>query len=259
MVRSTALVAGLLLLVGCSMLPGSGSPSPQMSALRNSAWVLSTIGDQPIDSGVRATLQFALVQASGNGGCNQFSTTYRTDGTTTLSFGPIASTRMACQDSGGAVETAYFAALERVTRFLLQDDLLTLTGEGDAPRITLARAAPATVEGPWTVLSANSGQGAVSSVPAGVTAAFSFQPDGLIEGNGGCNTFSGGYSVDGDSIAIGPLMSTRMACADPAGSFETQLLTALQAATTWAVSGDRLELRDADGALQVQAQSAIGR
>jgi heat shock protein HslJ len=229
-----------------------------MSPLRNTSWVLSTIGDQPIDSGVLATLQFELVQAGGNGGCNRFSTTYRTDGTTTLSFGPIAATRMACQGAGSTVETAYFAALARVTRYLLQDDTLTLTGDGDAPRITLARAAPASVEGPWNVISVNNGSGGVESV-AGVSAAFSFLPEGTIEGFGGCNNFSGGYSVDGESIAIGPLMSTQMACPDPAGSFETWLLVALDNAATWSVNGDTLELRDADGALQVQAQSAIGR
>jgi heat shock protein HslJ len=247
----------VLALAGCSLVPGA-SPSLQVSPLRNSSWVLSSIGDQPIQSGVNATLQFALVQASGIGGCNQFSTTYTTDGTASLSFGPIAATRMFCEGAGSTVETAYFAALARVTRYLLQDDTLTLTGEGEVAELTFARAAPATVEGPWNVIGVNNGSGGVESV-AGVSAAFSFLPDGTIEGHGGCNNFSGGYSVDGESIAIGPLMATQMACPDPAGSFESWLLVALDNAATWSVSGDMLTLRDADGATQVTAQSAIGR
>ena len=256
---SRLVVAGLIALAvaGCSLVPGSASPSPQLSPLRNSAWLLSTIGDQPIARGDGPSLQFALVQAGGFGGCNQFSTTYRTDGSTTLTFGPISATRIACQGDGGTLETAYFAALSRVTRYLLQDDRLELTGEADAPKLTFGRAAPATVEGPWNVISVNNGQGAVTSV-AGVSAAFSFLPDGLIQGFGGCNNFSGGYSVDGESIAIGPLMATQIACPDPAGSFESQLLAALDAAATWSVSGDTLELRDEGGALQVQAESAVG-
>lgn len=32
--------------------------------------------------------------------------------------------------------------------------------------------------------------------------------DGNASGFGGCNTFRGGYEVDGDSIAIGPLAAT---------------------------------------------------
>jgi len=225
--------------------------------LRNSQWVLGSVGDQPVDSGVGATLQFALIQAGGFGGCNQFSTTYTTDGTTTLSFGPIASTQMACQGGGSDVETAYFAALGQVTRYLLQEDTLTLSGEGDTAQMTFGRAPAATVEGPWNVIGVNNGSGGVVSV-ADVSASFSFLPDGTIEGYGGCNNFSGGYSVDGDNIAIGPLLSTRMACPDPAGSFESWLLVALDNATTWELSGDMLTLRDADGATQVTAQSAIG-
>jgi heat shock protein HslJ len=105
----------------------------------------------------------------------------------------------------------------------------------------------------------NNGSGAVSSVPTGVTGAFSFLPDGLIEGFGGCNNFSGQYSVDGDAITIGPLMSTMAACSDEINAFEAQFLTALQNSTTWSVSGGTLDLRDADEALQVNATSAIGR
>jgi hypothetical protein len=40
--------------------------------------------------------------------------------------------------------------------------------------LTFAPAAPATVEGPWIATMVNNGQGAVSSVPAGVTGAMSF-------------------------------------------------------------------------------------
>ena len=262
MVRRLASIGLVALALGaCSLVPGaspSPQPSPPLSPLHNSSWVLAQIGDQPIDSGAGATLQLNLVQAGGFGGCNQFSTTYTTDGTATLSFGPIASTRMACEGSGSATETAYFAALGTVTRYVLQGDQLQLSGEGDAVTLTLGRAAPASVEGPWTVISVNNGQGAVTSV-AGVSASLSFLPDGQIEGFGGCNNFSGSYSLDGESIAIGPLMATQMACEEPAGSFESQLLLALDAAASWSVIGNVLELRDADGALQVSAQSAIGR
>ena len=73
----------------------------------------------------------------------------------------------------------------------------------------------------------------------------------------GCNNFSGSYTVKGDSITIGPLMSTMMACPDPAGSFESQFLAALQKSTKWSVSAGTLDLRDDSGAQQVAAQTAI--
>ena len=63
--------------------------------------------------------------------------------------------------------------------------------------------------------------------------------------------------VKGDALTVGPLMSTMMACPDPAGTFETQFLTALQNSTKWSVSAGELDLRDDSGAQQVAAQTAI--
>jgi heat shock protein HslJ len=48
-----------------------------------------------------------------------------------------------------------------------------------------------------------------------------------------------------------------MACPDPAGSFESQFLAALQKSTKWSVSAGTLDLRDDGGAQQVAAQTAI--
>lgn len=40
--------------------------------------------------------------------------------------------------------------------------------------------------------------------------------DGRVNGNASCNSYSGEYSVKGDSIAFGMMMSTMMACVDNA-------------------------------------------
>ena len=40
--------------------------------------------------------------------------------------------------------------------------------------------------------------------------------DGQVSGNSGCNSYGGDYQVDGEKIEFGMLMSTLMACADPA-------------------------------------------
>ena len=117
---------------------------------------------------------------------------------------------------------------------------------------------PASVEGPWNVTMVNNGNEGVEPAPDGIGATIAFGPEGTVEGFGGCNSFSGGYSVDGDAIAIGPLMSTMMSCGEASDTFEAQYLTALQAATTWSLSAGTLELRDDGGALQVGATSAIG-
>ena len=40
--------------------------------------------------------------------------------------------------------------------------------------------------------------------------------DGQVSGSSGCNQFGGEYKVNGNQIEFGMLMSTLMACADPA-------------------------------------------
>jgi heat shock protein HslJ len=232
---------------------------PLDSTIANTDWVLGTLGDTPLNSGTSVTLLFSFRTAAGFSGCNDYSTSYTSDGASTLTFGPIAATRMACAGGGGATETAYYTALGKVRTYAIDGSTLTLKGDGGSTLMTFAAAAPQSIEGPWIATQVNNGSGAVSSVPAGVTGAFSFLPDGLIEGYGGCNNFSGQYTVDGDTITIGPLMSTMAACSDEINAFEAQLLTALQNSTSWSVSGGTLDLRDGDDALQVQATSAIGR
>ena len=48
--------------------------------------------------------------------------------------------------------------------------------------------------------------------------------DGSASGFGGCNTFSGDYELDGDSITIGPIASTMMACEEAKSAAESAYL-----------------------------------
>ena len=74
-----------------------------------------------------------------------------------------------------------------------------------------------------------------------------------ISGQGGCNDFSGGYSVSGSNISIGALAGGMMMCGEPAGVMEqeAQYLAALQSAATFQFDGNRLTLRRGDGATAV--------
>src|SRR5262245_33925765 len=64
----------------------------------------------------------------------------------------------------------------------------------------------------------------------------SFSGDGTVEGNAGCNTFSGTYTVDGTNLTFGPLATTRMACEGAKGTVETAYLAAVQATTTYEIT-----------------------
>ena len=57
-----------------------------------------------------------------------------------------------------------------------------------------------------------------------------------------CNTFTGGYELDGDSISIGPLAGTLMACEVQKMAVEGAYMPALEAADAWSIDGDELVL-----------------
>jgi heat shock protein HslJ len=65
-----------------------------------------------------------------------------------------------------------------------------------------------------------------------------------------CNGYSGPYTLSGDSLAFGLLISTRRACGDPEmNRQEAVFLGVLEKTRTWRANGDTLELRDATGVL----------
>jgi heat shock protein HslJ len=70
-----------------------------------------------------------------------------------------------------------------------------------------------------------------------------FEVDGQVRGHGGCNRFFGSYELEDGSVQTGPLGSTRMACPEPAMSFEISFLEALQTSATASLVGNKLVLR----------------
>jgi heat shock protein HslJ len=61
-------------------------------------------------------------------------------------------------------------------------------------------------------------------------------------GFGGCNTFNGQYELDGESITIGPLAATLMACEDDKSAAEAAYMPALEAADAWSIEDGELVL-----------------
>lgn len=258
LLRSMLAVGLLAVLLGaCNQAPAGASPTPPLSPLANTDWTLTQIAGRDLPAGTNITLLFGIFNASGFSGCNQYNVGYRTLDTGLL-FGAVSSTRASCGQTLDTFEVGYYSSLDSVTHWAVANDTLTLTKATAETILVYQRMAPATVQGAWTVTMVNNGQGAVTTIPAGVSANVSFNGDGTVQGFGGCNNFNGGYSTGAlDSIAIGPLMSTMKACGDPADSFERQLLTALGNSTKWDVTSGTLDLRDASGAQQVEATTAV--
>jgi heat shock protein HslJ len=133
-------------------------------------------------------------------------------------------------------------------RVLLRD------GSVSTQRVTI-NVVPAAPQNPlngtaWQATGFNNGNNAVVSPISGTTLTARFDAS-QISGNGGCNNFSGSYSVSGSNIWIGSLGGTQMACSDVSGQMEqeSQYLAALQSAATFQFDGSQLTLRRWDGSI----------
>jgi heat shock protein HslJ len=195
----------------------------------------------PMD-GVTVTARFEAGTLTGTSGCNDYTTRYQLQGSS-LSIAPeIAVTRKACPDPQTAVEDEYLDRLPNVASYAVSGDTLTLSDADGGLLLEYAATDMAeSLLGDWTVTSYYSGD-AVTSVIGDVALTTTFD-DQDVSGHAGCNSFNGPYTVDGDAIEIGPLASTMAACPnEELQQQETDYLAALELATSFAVTGDRLDL-----------------
>lgn len=70
-----------------------------------------------------------------------------------------------------------------------------------------------------------------------------------VAGNGGCNRFGGRYTFDSGAIEIGPLVSTKMACAPAVMDTEQAWFRMLESAQAAEASSKTLILRDKNGTI----------
>ena len=221
---------------------GAGTP------LEGTAWQLTDYvgpegGTLSVPEAVAASATFTGGTIAGDAGCNRYTGTYTLDGEK-MTISGVATTTMACPAIPSAVEKAYLAALDKVATYAVSGTKLELkTAEGKVGLRFAVAEAPALTKTRWVATMINNGTGAVASV---------------VAGSGGCNTYNGTYTVDGTALDFGPLVATKMACADQAVSQqESSYFAALDKVATFAFNGDRLELRAADGALQVEYRATL--
>ena len=79
-----------------------------------------------------------------------------------------------------------------------------------------------------------------------ITATFE---DGQVRGSAGCNTYFGSYQINSDKIRVGDMAMTEMACLEPEGAMEQELVFAefMRNAQTFRLADGQLEIFGADG------------
>ena len=79
-----------------------------------------------------------------------------------------------------------------------------------------------------------------------ITAAFE---DGQVRGSAGCNSYSASYQVSGDTIAVGEIAITEMACLEPEGVMEQETISmeVMRDAQTFRLIDGQLQIFGSDG------------
>lgn len=155
-----AVSAVVVLAAACTSGGGGGestdtaSPAQTLSAGDGAeVAALDLVGNWGLDSASVGGSDVALIaeapvtlevaedlQVSGQSACNRYMGSVAVEGTS-VTFGQLASTLMACEEAVMAVETAYLTALGAVDEGARSGDSLTLTGEGVELAFTLQGAA----------------------------------------------------------------------------------------------------------------------
>lgn len=152
-IAGVALLLFLPLLAACSSSTGSSNETtPPQGSGAGSPSVGAPIGAQPAGGGdlngtswkltsgpfaeadlttAGITLDFADGKGSGSSGVNRYNGSYTSAADGSLSFGPLASTRMAGPDAAMKLEQAYLTALQQTFGYTADGDTLTLFGVAD--------------------------------------------------------------------------------------------------------------------------------
>jgi heat shock protein HslJ len=212
----------------------------------------------PVPDAIVATAIFADGQVSGGTGCNRYHGGFQTTDDRII-VSSVAMTMMACGPAETAVERAFTVALEMAASYAIDGDSLELAGDDGRVSLRFRATQPPNLIGTdWLATMINNGRGGVASLIEGTEVDAVFGSDGQVAGSGGCNRYSGPYTLDEANLTVGTLAATLRMCVTPDGvdEQEASYFAALAQVATRSFQDDRLQLRAADGALQVEFRAA---
>ncbi|MBK1720245.1 META domain-containing protein [Thiocystis violacea] len=237
------------------------------ATFEGSVWRLSAYQSSPglvevVPNSRPTRFRFEAGRMSGSTGCNQIQGSYRLDGAIITFENGLAATQMGCPPPLMAQEKAIIQAIKAVATYRHEEGRLELLDAGGKPLLRFASNKPADLEGRvWKLDRYDNGQKALVTPVKGSEISLTFDTQGRIGGSDGCNRYMSGFRRDGDTLSIGPIATTRMACQASDGRAEQarSYASALGRVTAFRIEGDQLTLLDADGgtAAHFQAEASI--
>jgi heat shock protein HslJ len=208
-------------------------------------WTLQTFDGAPAAERFTEkipTIEFDIMtkHISGTGGCNSYNGAFDLN-RNEFSAPNLASTQMMCLSANK--EAAFFRLLGNVSVLSLDNGKLLFT-QGGRQVLIFTKVKPlnaADLTGTWRLKAI---QGASANARfTGKIPTLSFNADeSRVSGNAGCNSYNGAFTLDGNSLSITKLRTTRMACADMES--EKTFTGLLSGTSTVELDGNTLTLKD---------------
>ena len=209
-----ALLFALALLVACggeSSTPDQDGDSPPGPSVPDvdavGLWKLesghSASGEIEVPRGTRITMEVLADQIRGSAGCNSYGGGIEIKGDT-FEAGGLAVTEIGCPPEIAQAEERFVEAVGEVDAIARRGRTLTLTGPGAELVFRLVPPIdPKPLTGTnWVLDTLVDGDLASSTLSSAEPASLVLNDDGTFEGTTGCRSFTGGWEVSGDVVAV---------------------------------------------------------
>lgn len=239
---------GALLLAACSQptVPtptpaatgaGAGSSAAQgevlaAAQLAGTGWQALAFGSPAdgklVDPATTLTLNFGADRYGGSGGCNWFLGTYNVAGDS-MELNAPSQSDLQCAAPANVMqqEAMYLSALYNVTEYRKLDDQLLAYATGNQLLLTFRAATPVPLEGTaWSLKFLQDTQDNVVPTLAGTAVTLTLA-QGKVTGSGGCNTYTGTYTLAGDTLSIAGLAvadGAQKTCDSPQGIMDQEAI-----------------------------------
>lgn len=200
-----------------------GENTPNISG----TWILKSLNGQPATSLFKGKIPIMNIDVVenrifGNGGCNGYTGMY-TYSKGILSAPNLASTMMMCVEENQ--EHQFHTVLGQSNKVSLVNGVLTLKHEGKTVAEFEKGIDTSLLSGEWKLESIADGDVKALFTDKEPTISFDLA-ESRLGGNAGCNRYNATYKIEGTTITVGPVMSTRMACPNMEGESKfTQIIT----------------------------------
>ncbi|MCA9990251.1 MAG: META domain-containing protein [Pseudomonadales bacterium] len=232
--------------------------------LENVLWQAVMVGDQPVPEGVVITALFTPGEVPNTGtvggstSCNSYSTGFETSSDDAADppmnglaiASPMAMTQALCPDEAlNQLEQSYLAALATASSYeVFGNQLVVTTDSGD---IQFAADRQPLLGTLWSLVSLGDLDNPQAPVEgSSFTAQFSrlpILPTGTVVGGTGCNQYNATFTANLAEIKVNLPATTRQECGDAQLEAEQQFFLGLNAATTYRILGNNLQIMYGEG------------